>query len=265
MTTDVDRLFNALWHDFITRLCPSAGEIHQLLTEHDALENDHIALRTFNLPSVGIDVVAAPFLAIGYKACGEYLFESKKLSARHYEHANPSAPKVFISELMVEECSTELQDLVHSLVGQVPDGFNNQQSFLHAGRPWTLSFEQYQQLSQESEYAGWLAVHGFGANHFTVNVNQLSEYDEVAAVNSKLRSIGFVINESGGEVKGTPEVFLEQSSTMSDKVEVLFSDGKHIVPGGFYEFAKRYPLANGKLYQGFVAASADKIFESTNN
>ncbi len=32
----------------------------------------------------------------------------------------------------------------------------------------------------------------------------------------------------------------------------------------FYEFAKRYPTANGKLYQGFVAASADKFFESTN-
>ncbi|MDF5295491.1 DUF1338 domain-containing protein, partial [Vibrio parahaemolyticus] len=30
------------------------------------------------------------------------------------------------------------------------------------------------------------------------------------------------------------------------------------------EFAKRYPMANGELYPCFVAASADKIFESTN-
>jgi hypothetical protein len=265
MTTEVETLFTALWSDFITRLCPSADEIHQLMTEHEALENDHIALRTFNLPSVGIDVVAAPFLAMGYRACGEYLFESKKLSAKHYEHPNPSAPKVFISELMVEQCSPELQEIVHSLVSQVPDGFDHQQSFLYGGRPWTLSYEQYQQLAQESEYAGWLAAHGFGANHFTVNVNQLNNYDEVVEVNRKLRSVGFTINDAGGEVKGTPEVFLEQSSTMSDRVEVLFSDGKKTIPGGFYEFAKRYPLANGYLYQGFVAASADKIFESTNN
>ncbi len=30
------------------------------------------------------------------------------------------------------------------------------------------------------------------------------------------------------------------------------------------EFAHRYPLPNGNLFQGFVAKSADKIFESTN-
>ncbi|MGL4837356.1 MAG: DUF1338 domain-containing protein, partial [Shewanella sp.] len=35
-------------------------------------------------------------------------------------------------------------------------------------------------------------------------------------------------------------------------------------PSCFYEFALRYPKANGELYTGFVAASADKIFESTN-
>jgi hypothetical protein len=51
---------------------------------------------------------------------------------------------------------------------------------------------------------------------------------------------------------------------MADKVKVEFSEGVELVPGGFYEFAKRYPMANGELYTGFVAASADKIFESTN-
>lgn len=50
---------------------------------------------------------------------------------------------------------------------------------------------------------------------------------------------------------------------MADKVIVKFSDGEFEIPGGFYEFAKRYELPNGELYKGFVAASADKIFEST--
>jgi len=35
------------------------------------------------------------------------------------------------------------------------------------------------------------------------------------------------------------------------------------VPTCYYEFAKRYPGPDGKLFPGFVAASADKIFEST--
>jgi hypothetical protein len=47
-------------------------------------------------------------------------------------------------------------------------------------------------------------------------------------------------------------------------MEVEFADGQmHAVPTCYYEFAKRYPDASGKLFQGFVATSADKIFEST--
>ena len=66
-------------------------------------------------------------------------------------------------------------------------------------------------------------------------------------------------------IKGSPEVLLEQSSTMADKVVVNFTDGDVEIPSCFYEFARRYPMDNGQLYTGFVAASADKIFESTNS
>lgn len=97
-----------------------------------------------------------------------------------------------------------------------------------------------------------------------MSVNQLNQHEEVKQVNDHLRTVGFTINENGGEVKGTPEVLLEQSSTMADKVPVTFIEGVEVIPGGFYEFAKRYPMDNGELYPGFVAASADKIFESTN-
>jgi len=64
-------------------------------------------------------------------------------------------------------------------------------------------------------------------------------------------------------VKGTPEKLLEQSSTLADRVEVMFQEGKFTVPSCYYEFAKRYEGADGKLFSGFVAGSADKIFEST--
>jgi hypothetical protein len=262
MTPDV--LFESLWQDYIQRLCPSAAKVHQLLQEDESLINDHIALRTFNVEPLGIETLAKPFLAIGYKACGDYLFESKKLVAKHYEHPDPKQPKVFISELKVEECSPELQAIVAKLAAQVDADKLADSAFLHGGRLWDLSFADYQVLAKESEYASWLAAHGYGANHFTVSVNQLNQHDEVKQVNDHLRQAGFVINESGGEVKGSPEVLLEQSSTMADKVPVNFTEGSEIIPGGFYEFAKRYPMENGELYPGFVAASADKIFESTN-
>ncbi len=78
MTPDV--LFESLWQDYIQRLCPSAAKVHQLLQEDEALINDHIALRTFNVEPLGIETLAKPFLAAGYKACGDYVFESKNWS-----------------------------------------------------------------------------------------------------------------------------------------------------------------------------------------
>ena len=166
--------------------------------------------------------------------------------------------------MKVDECSPELQAIVHKLVEQVDASKLTGSDFLYGGRLWDLSYADFQTLAKESEYASWLAAHGYGANHFTVSVNQLNQHEEVKQVNDHLRTVGFTINENGGEVKGTPEVLLEQSSTMADKVPVTFTEGVEVIPGGFYEFAKRYPMDNGELYPGFVAASADKIFESTN-
>ncbi|CAE6888671.1 hypothetical protein ACOMICROBIO_GDFFDHBD_00745 [Vibrio sp. B1REV9] len=260
-----DLLFESLWKDYIQRLCPSAAKVHQLLQEDEPLINDHIALRTFNVAPLGIETLAKPFLAVGYKACGDYVFESKKLVAKHFEHPDPKQPKVFISELKVDECSPEVQGIVYKLVEQVDASKLTGSDFLYGGRLWDLSHADFQILAKESEYASWLAAHGYGANHFTVSVNQLNQYEEVKQVNDYLREAGFIINENGGEVKGTPEVLLEQSSTMADKVPVTFMDGAQVIPGGFYEFAKRYPMESGELYTGFVAASADKIFESTNS
>ncbi|GAD80591.1 hypothetical protein VEZ01S_37_01560 [Vibrio ezurae NBRC 102218] len=261
---DVQKLFDLLWDDFNRRLCPSSQVIHELLQQDNALINDHIALRTFACAPIGLEVLAEPFLELGYQEGGDYLFKAKKLVAKHYQHPQPNFPKVFISQLQLEQCSNELQSIVRQLLEQITPQQLAGSDFLHGGRLWDLSFEQYQQLAKESEYAAWVAAHGFGANHFTVSVNHLTQFTEVCEVNTFLQNKQFAINASGGEVKGTPDVLLEQSSTMADKVEVKFIEGTQIVAGGFYEFAKRYKDSHGELYQGFVEASADKIFESTN-
>ncbi|UDL05159.1 DUF1338 domain-containing protein [Marinobacter sp. CA1] len=264
MHSDRDTLFHHLWENYKT-VTPSAERIHQLLggTQADEIINDHIALRTFNLPRVGLDKLAAHFLSLGYVQGGEYHFEAKKLYARHYEHPDPTAPKVFISELLVEQCSPELQAIVGELVAQVPAQAVEADDFLYSGTHWQVDYTTYQQLLKESEYAAWMAAWGYRANHFTVNINELARFDSVAEVNAVLKAEGFPINSSGGEIKGSPEAMLEQSSTMADLTEVTFRDRAAVIPSCFYEFAKRYPTADGSLYSGFVAASADKIFEST--
>ncbi len=263
MHTDVIELFSALWTDYI-QMTPSAAKVHELLGKGEDIINDHIALRTFNLPKVNLQVLAAHFEALGYKACGDYNFEAKKLNAKHYEHPDPTQPKVFISELLVEEFSPELQDKVAFLVEQIDEQALTQKDFLYSGRHWKLDSETYQALLAESEYAAWVAAIGYRANHFTVSVNHLPGYDSLQEVNQALKEGGFVLNTSGGEIKGSAEVLLEQSSTMADQIEVAFEDTKLKIPSCFYEFALRYPKPDGELYTGFVAASADKIFESTN-
>ncbi|MEM0515848.1 DUF1338 domain-containing protein [Pseudoalteromonas sp. YIC-827] len=265
MHNDVNTLFEKLWDNYL-EVTPSAVKVHELLgsTQQDDVINDHIALRTFNLPKVGLEKLAAHFLAVGYKECGEYHFEAKKLYAKHFEHEDPTQPKVFISELLVEQCSPELQKVVHEMVEQIDENAVTADNFLYSGTHWQVSHETYKALLAESEYAAWMAAWGYRANHFTVSINHLAQFDTIEQVNQKLKDAGFALNTSGGEIKGSPEVLLEQSSTLADDARVKFSDGEFAVPSCFYEFALRYLQPNGEIYTGFVAASADKIFESTN-
>ncbi|AIY67121.1 DUF1338 domain-containing protein [Pseudoalteromonas piratica] len=265
MHNNVDTLFDHLWNSYL-EVTPSAVKIHKLLgdTQQSDVINDHIALRTFNIEKVGLEKLAQHFLAVGYTECGEYHFEAKKLYAKHFEHSDPTKPKVFISELLVEKFSPELQKTIHELVEQIDDAAVTAENFLYSGTHWQIDSDTYQQLLAESEYAAWTAAWGYRANHFTVSINHLANFDTIEAVNTTLKEAGFELNSSGGEIKGSPEVLLEQSSTLADKAEVTFSDGVKAIPSCFYEFALRYLKPDGEIYTGFVAASADKIFESTN-
>lgn len=101
-------------------------------------------------------------------------------------------------------------------------------------------------------------------NHFTVSINALQKFTTIEAVNSLLKQHGFALNSVGGEIKGSPELKLQQSSTLADKVEFSFGDQqKAVIPSCFYEFALRHPLADGTLFDSFIEGNADKIFEST--
>ncbi|MGB0446189.1 MAG: DUF1338 domain-containing protein [Pseudomonadales bacterium] len=265
MHNNIDLLFKNLWEDYLS-VTPLAKQVHALLgaTQTDNVINDHIALRTFNIGKVNLDKLAAHFEALGYKACGEYHFEKKKLYAKHFEHSDPTQPKVFISELLVEAFSPEVQKVIHNLIDQVDEAAVSADNFLYSGTHWSIDSATYAMLLEESEYAAWMAAWGYRANHFTVSVNHLNEFKTIAAVNQMIKDAGIALNTTGGEIKGSAEVLLEQSSTLADKINVQFSDKEMEIPSCFYEFAYRYNKPDGELYTGFVAASADKIFESTN-
>ena len=105
---------------------------------------------------------------------------------------------------------------------------------------------------------------GLRANHFTISVNHLKHPSSLQEVNALLKQAGFRLNHSGGEIKGSAEALLEQSSTLADRMSMTFAgDDRHEIPTCYYEFAIRYRDREGALFQGFVTASADRIFEST--
>ncbi len=261
------KLFDRLWDDYLGQN-PDAKRVYDLLTsEGETVVNDHIAFRTFDDPRIGIDVLAKPFIEAGYEYRGDYIFEEKKLVAKHYEYKPfRDAPRIFISALQFDRFSPFLQETVEKLIDSIPEDLLHAPDLIYSGNVWgTPVHDTYLQLKKESEYAAWLYVYGFRANHFTVSINNLKKYNDIQRLNQFLKDHGFALNTSGGEVKGTPEELLEQSSTLAGKLDVQFKKGVFSIPSCYYEFARRYPDASGKLYGGFIAKSADKIFESTDN
>lgn len=260
----IAELLDALWSDYVATT-PQAEKIHRLLSDRgEVVRNDHIALRTYALPLIGIDALAKPFEALGWERQPDlYKFPEKKLAARYWKHRSPVLPKVFISELCVTELSAAAHQIIEGLVRQLPAGFGERADLPWAGRPWHVRRAEYESLLVESEYAAWVAAFGFRVNHFTVSVNALSTFPDLQSLTAFLLDHGFTLNDAGGEIKGTPAELLEQSSTRADSIKVEFDDGTLRIPSCYYEFARRYPLPTGELFQGFVPASADKIFEST--
>lgn len=261
--SDLELLLNRLWEDYVA-INPQARAIHDLLGGRgETIVNDHIALRTFDDTRVNVEVLATPFIQLGYQPRERYEFPEKKLRARHYEHPAPYLPKVFISELKLADFSPGLREKVEALLGQMEPELPQHWDFPVSGRPWKIAYAEYEALRAESEYAAWMAAFGFRANHFTVLVNALRSFASLQELNDFLKQNGFELNTSGGEIKGSAAQFLEQSSTLASKTTVEFTDGPRVIPGCYYEFARRYPLEDGTLFSGFVTQSADKIFEST--
>ncbi len=260
------QFFDQLWQDYI-KITPQAAKIRAIFERPDApVLNDHVAFRTFNISPISLDELEPLILGMGYRIGDEYHFEQKKLRAHSYLPLEAGQPRIFLSELLVDKLSDNAQAVIRDLCAQInpPADITGPEVFMK-GTLWKApSYEQYQSLLAESEYAAWMSIIGLRVNHFTVSINELKDYDDVAGVLATVEAHGFRVNEVGGRVKGGPAELLEQGSTMADHLPMVFANGdSHEVPTCFYEFAKRFPQADGELFQGFVAASADKIFEST--
>lgn len=255
----------------------------------DSVENDHIAFRTMGVSHLGIASLEKIFLHYGYVKREPYFFEQKKLNAFWYAPPKEHYPRIFISELRVEKLSETSQKIIHSYTDTVKadpvDSINLDDGeavdrFLHSPLWHTPTWEDYEQLLKESEYAAWVVYNRYYLNHFTISVHNLKgEQGKLENFNTFLEKHGVVLNDSGGKIKASPDGKLRQSSTVAQMIQAEFPSIKggvlnHTIAGSYVEFAERCVLdefANLPADQikrihrrdGFEAGNADKIFEST--
>lgn len=262
---NIDTFFQRLWEDYV-QLAPQALRINSALEQcGERIVNDHVAFRTLALRKMGIPRLEPHLLKLGYQRDAAYSFPAKHLRAYGYLPPAPELPRIFLSELLTEELSSDSAAILHRCAAQIDPLQLEQPDVFWQGRMWEpLLVSEYDALQQESEYAAWVAALGIRPNHFTISVNHLQQHPEVEDVLQIVEGLGLPINEAGGRVKGSSDVLLEQASTMADRLPMEFADGLiREIPTCYYEFAKRYPDRDGRLFQGFVAASAERIFEST--
>jgi hypothetical protein len=253
------------------------------------IDNDHIAFRTMGVPHLGIASLEKVILHCGYPRRDRYTFPAKKLTAFWYEPPEPRHPRIFISELRVDELAHEARPVILSYTSEVTadpvdtvdlDDGPAVVEFLHRPLWRTPTWADYQRLLAESEYAAWVIYNRYYLNHFTLTIHNLPDgYNTVATFNRFLEANGFTLNDAGGAVKVSADGKLVQSSTVAAMVEASFADGRggveaHRISGSYVEFAERRILdqfahlpadqiRREHRREGFEAASADKIFEST--
>ncbi len=264
--------FQHLWDQY-TAVTPQARRIFDAVAATNGfIVNDHVAFRTFRHAPLDIAHLQPLLEQLGYVPFDRYQFRQKKLEAVAFRHADPLQPKIFLSELLLDQLSERARAILLGRLNFAELPVPRDPSFFWQGVLWPrITFAEYQQLLQESEYAAWLMVMGYCANHFTISVNHLARTPSLDAVIEAVQALGLPLNESGGLIKGCASVGLQQASTLADEMDYTFADGEtHKVKTCYYEFALRYPLMNGtstsgELYQGFVEQSADRIFESTFN
>ncbi|MDC1080528.1 DUF1338 domain-containing protein [Flavobacteriaceae bacterium] len=288
--SELDTILNGLFKTYFERV-PNVQKITNAMinkgwvSSQEDIINDHVAFRTLGVPNLGIKSFEKIFLKHGYQKKEFYSFEAKKINAYWYAPPKPNLPRIFISELRVNELSETAQQIIrkytHSIIKDPLDNIdlNNASEVIEFfEKPlWELpTLKDFDTLLNVSEYAAWVIYNRYYLNHYTISVHELPEgFDRLEKFNEFLIDLGIKLNDSGGIIKTSKDGLLLQSSSVAEMIKADFSDHKtKEIAGSYVEFAERKILPEFQnLNQdqimaehrrdGFETANADKIFEST--
>lgn len=292
------QLFSTLWEQYAKRVSYARTYVDLVNKKGGKVVTDHIAFRTFNTHTgeqpEGIMGIKYILNCLDYTPVTKYEFVKKKIKAVHFEHPDKMFPKVFVSQLEVEQLPEWSQQIIKNAVKDTPyilsDSSIELLSILQiegelprsAGesllndlvqyfrRPWEIPLKNdVLKLNDISHYAAWVLLHGNSVNHFTASINyqEVPEWPDLETTCQALKDAGVPMKEVLEGKKGSK---LQQSATLAvkEEVEVKDDDGieKITWPYAYYELAQRgYVNENGeeKLFSGFIGEQAAHFFDMT--
>jgi hypothetical protein len=295
----VVNLWKLLWQEYSARVNHARTYQQMITAAGGTVANDHIAFRSLRLlvdtpqgkVNLGIDYLAQLAEALGYLAAGEYTFGQTHLYARHYCHPQQeefNLPKLFISELIVDELPANIAQLIIKTVSSIPNELTSPLTLLQKDanietiakqlqqiftRPWQPPRRSVvEQVNQVTQYGAWVLLHGYAVNHFTgyVNGQNTPEYPDIDTTADGLANLGVPMK---AEIEGNVACGLRQTATqaVTEMLTVLDDNsGAEIqIPWtyAYYEIAQRYlvEVESGKqvLFDAFLGSNAQELFEMT--
>lgn len=253
-------------------------------TNVESLPNDHMALRTLCMPErgLGLQYLDRFFQQMCYLPRDEYVFTEKKLRARWYAPSSylnrydcgASLPRIFISELCVDQLSLQSQSIFQRYIARqsaiarfldeqeladkqksVAEAVSAVDNKLYDKVP---TLQDFVALQKETEYGAWTLLNGHRINHCTIATslfrNPFEKLHLFVPYARQQLNVSFV-----GSVNESADGKLLQISTEPAQGEFLFADQSEptTINGSFVEIIER-----GR--DGFEAGNADRIFETTN-
>jgi hypothetical protein len=297
----LEKILDQLWQNYKIRV--KYANIYADLVEekNGVVINDHIALRSIKTKIPNQESGIIPFLeifqAFDYQVKNDYQFPSKKLSAIHLEHEDNRLPKIFISELLVDEFAHDFMEIIQrniaSCACKLTDNLKHQLQNLKNNdfiednkvdlfvehivdfftRPWNPpQRSDVFEANKFSQYAAWVLLHGNSVNHFTayINFQKVNEWPDIETTLAALSAKGIPLKD---ELEGEKGSILRQSASeaVTEDCQVRDSEGHLItIPWSYayYEFAERGFVKNDNgenvLFQGFLGEQATNLFEMTN-
>ncbi len=294
----VTKLTEKLWKQFLSRVPYAITYTDMIERKGGRVVLDHIGFRTLNThmgeQPAGIQAIKHIFDCFGYYTANKYILPKKRLKAVSFEPKNAWLPKIFVSQLDVQQLPDWAQHLLPGILDETPypltdagiellgklkeDGILTSEAagiledelVKYFKRPWVApSKDAILKMNDVSHYAAWVLLHGNSPSHFAVLINEqnVASLPDLTTTCDLLKQHGLPLKET---IEGTNGGLLQQSATFAIKEDVQVrgeTDSETILwTYAYLEFIERGFIEEENhrvLFQGFIESQEQHLYNMT--